>query len=430
MKDRKIKLTEKTKKIITALLAGVFIALAFTGGYFSKYIIDGKKRNTTSELVRLIEQVGYVYDPVTGEERAVTEEDIADALINGLLDDYAEYYDSEEYKTVKEEREGKNNGIGLLLVKGTCEVFGVYGNSPADLAGIKQGDKLLFGKYGDNITTFSTSTDFSEFLTGIEQDKEFTLDFYREGIGQYTAVVRKSEYVRAFVSYFDNEKQYVFRTEKGEITGKELSGGMDLPIDTAYIKLDNFEGDAFEQMKEALSYMKGRGKTKLLLDLRNNGGGNMEALIDIASLLINNGGSRKTLIAYAQGKEKSQNFYTTKNNFYDNITAISVIANENSASATECLIGAMLYYGDCFGTNRLIIEKNKDGVAKTFGKGIMQTTYKLVTGGAFKLTTAKIYLPDRSTSIHGVGFIATGENAVDKANALTRAINSLNQPKE
>ena len=77
-----------------------------------------------------------------------------------------------------------------------------------------------------------------------------------------------------------------------------------------------------------------------------------------------------------------------------------------------------------------LIEKNQNGVAKTYGKGIMQTTYKLISGGAFKLTTAKIYLPDKKNSIHGVGFIATGDNAVDSQNALARAIQSLGQEKE
>ena len=70
----------------------------------------------------------------------------------------------------------------------------------------------------------------------------------------------------------------------------------------------------------------------------------------------------------------------------------------------------------------IVIEKNSKGVAKTYGKGIMQTTYQLLSGGAFKLTTAKIYWPDKTTSIHGVGVIADGENAVSSENALDRAI--------
>ena len=53
----------------------------------------------------------------------------------------------------------------------------------------------------------------------------------------------------------------------------------------------------------------------------------------------------------------------------------------------------------------IILEQSKEGVAKTYGKGIMQTTYKLISGGALKLTTAKIYWPDKTTSIHGVGVI-------------------------
>jgi len=429
MKERK-QLSLKAKRVITALVAGAIIALSFTCGYFSKYLIDGKKQTTASELTRLIDQVGYVYDPVTGEERQVTEQDIADALINGLLDDYAEYYDKEQYKAIKEQRKGNNHGVGFSIYKSDCSVYSVVGNSPADLAGIKVGDVILSGVTNENKVPFTCADEVTAFINGYGNDVDFKVEVYREGVGSFIATLRKTNYVRAFVSYFDSEKALVYRTVDGKMQGVEVAGAMDLPKDTAYIKLDNFEGGAFNQMENALTYMKGRGKSKLILDLRDNGGGNMDVLLDIASLFINNGGSRRTLIAYAQGKEKQESFYTPKNNFYDNITAISIIANENSASATECLIGAMLYYGDCFGTNRLIIEKNQNGVAKTYGKGIMQTTYKLISGGAFKLTTAKIYLPDKKNSIHGVGFIATGDNAVESQNALARAIQSLGQEKE
>ena len=82
----------------------------------------------------------------------------------------------------------------------------------------------------------------------------------------------------------------------------------------------------------------------------------------------------------------------------------------------------MLYYGERFNMDRLIIEKNADGVAKTYGKGIMQTTYELIGGGAFKLTTAQIMWPDNKTCIHKKGIIANQENAVEPSDAISRAI--------
>jgi hypothetical protein len=86
----------------------------------------------------------------------------------------------------------------------------------------------------------------------------------------------------------------------------------------------------------------------------------------------------------------------------------------------------MLYYKEKFDISRLVIEKNDDGVAKTYGKGIMQTTYLMLDGGAFKLTTAVMYQPDKNTTIHGKGFIVSGDNATERGDsAVLRALETL-----
>jgi hypothetical protein len=75
----------------------------------------------------------------------------------------------------------------------------------------------------------------------------------------------------------------------------------------------------------------------------------------------------------------------------------------------------------------VVVEKNANGIAKTYGKGIMQTTYSLWFGGAFKLTTAKIYWPDKTTSIHGTGVVKEGLNAAEKGQALKNGLELLAQ---
>jgi C-terminal processing protease CtpA/Prc len=87
----------------------------------------------------------------------------------------------------------------------------------------------------------------------------------------------------------------------------------------------------------------------------------------------------------------------------------------------------MLNYGDFFSVDRLIIERNKSGTARTYGKGIMQTTYSFMDGSALKLTTANIYWPDGSTCIHGKGITTTTQNSVEKGvYAIMRAQATLN----
>jgi carboxyl-terminal processing protease len=155
----------------------------------------------------------------------------------------------------------------------------------------------------------------------------------------------------------------------------------------------------------------------------------MSVLSRVASNFIYNGGKSSSLITYE--KDSDGNFDETRTNsnkFPNHITAISVIANEKTASASECLLGAMLYYKDKFSIDSLVIENEKHSENyHTFGKGIMQTTYPLSNGGGIKLTTAVLYQPDKTTSIHNVGIIAKKENSCLKSDgiALLKAISVL-----
>jgi C-terminal processing protease CtpA/Prc len=85
----------------------------------------------------------------------------------------------------------------------------------------------------------------------------------------------------------------------------------------------------------------------------------------------------------------------------------------------------MIHYGGAFSRDKLIIEKDESGNAITYGKGIMQTTYGLIGGGALKLTTARMLWPDGTTCIHGKGITTKAENQVEKDQVLSRALEVL-----
>ena len=208
-----------------------------------------------------------------------------------------------------------------------------------------------------------------------------------------------------------------------EIVGERIEA---LGDKTALIRLDGFEGDVASQLEKAIQIMKDNNRTKLILDLRNNGGGYMSILTKVAKHLIYNGG-KKTLIAYSKGKTENESFYMENGVRNDFIENIAVLANEGTASASECLIGAMLYYGEKFSIDNLVIEKNSEGTAKTYGKGIMQSTYKFLDGSALKITTAKILWPDKETCIHLKGILPIDANATEKGvSAIQRAVQILN----
>lgn len=417
---------KKTSKKVLAILLGILLfLLSFAGGFLTNYLIRGKEANVAYDLVSIMQKVGYIYDPETGEKREITDKDVGDALVNGLLDDYAKYYTAEEYAEVTANSKGNYQGVGVSFYKGAgTEISQVVGNSPAYHAGLKAGDKLISGSVNGETVIFNDEQDIINFIGEHETGDELILTYEREGL-QDTATVIKKSYVASYVTYYDNQTIYEFISDSGSPQGTEKSSSeMDyLDNDVAYIKLDSFEGGAASQMGNALEYMNERGKTKLILDLRGNGGGYMDVLTQIASYFIDNGGAKKSAVALAVGKTGTQTFYTD-NNRYKGISSIAVIGDKNTASASECLIGALKTYVDGV---KIVVEKDTEGVARTYGKGIMQTTYMLITGGAFKLTTAKIVWPNAErTCIHGVGVTAAlGAVEAEKGEGVTTALSLL-----
>lgn len=429
-RENKVVMGKKHKAFFATILAIFIFLLGGIGGFFVNRLIKTNSSNTIEELVRIIESVGYVYDEQTFERKDLTTTQLADALLSAL-DDYAEYYTPEEYSNLLRKREGRYNNYGFGFYNTDLRIDLCYHNSPAFKAGVRRGDVIVGGRKSldQENQTFSDMYEFLNYFRSgnanqtiyltLSRKGEFTAKEFSFSLGQYEAV---------YVSYSDSEKT-IYLDENGG-NRRQFVGGNgieNLPSDTAYIDLVSFEGKAAEQLNDAIAIMKESGKTRLIFDLRGNGGGQMTILEQVAASLIYNDGKSNFPIVYEQHKNSTDITYSAKNPNNDFIQKIVVLSNEFSASASECLIGAMSYYGkNVFSLDQLVVEKNDNGVAKTFGKGIMQTTYTLISGGAFTLTTAKLYWPDQTTCIHGVGIRPTiMENAVEQDNALIRAIELL-----
>lgn len=418
------------KRVLSVILGIIFLCLSFACGFITSCLIGGKNSKVASKLLFMMEHVGCIYDPVTGELREITEEDVADALVNGLLDDYSAYYTKEEYERILENDEGNYSGFGLAFYELEGKEFEiVIGNSPLDRAGVRSGDTFVSASVdGGQLTVFESVVDLAKFFANCSEENVVTLNCLRDNL-PYSVQVKRERYVASYVSYYDNEKAYRFLSENArKPQGVESENNfVEISDDAvACIKLDSFEGDASSQMGQALEYMKARGKTKLVLDLRSNGGGLMTVLTNVAEYFIDNGGKDVSLVAHTKGKTKSESYYTNKNKFKDFIEQVVIIGDQNTASASECLIGALVCYGRCDISN-VVVEKNSSGVAKTFGKGIMQTTYQFLSGDAFKLTTARIFWPDKTTCIHGKGVtLDMGAVASERGKGLEKAISLFN----
>jgi carboxyl-terminal processing protease len=239
--------------------------------------------------------------------------------------------------------------------------------------------------------------------------------------------------VESYVFYRTKDASYTFTGAKAmELTkrGEPLSC---LDEDTAYIRLIQFTGRAASLMKKALTLFKQEGKKNLVLDLRGNGGGNLDIMQEIAGYFCKNAKGNAPLVAVADYGEKRERFDATGNvykKYFAEDSRICVLADVGTASASEALMGAMLDYGTITYGDICLTETR--GIARTYGKGIMQTTYimDVFKQDALKLTTATIRWPISNTCIHNRGILREdGTKSVVKSyeyeTELTGAIKAL-----
>ncbi|MBQ0099245.1 MAG: hypothetical protein KBS91_01700 [Firmicutes bacterium] len=433
-KKNKIFLPKKTK-IWVAIICSLIIVISFFCGFFTYKLSIGNKKTTVNWAIDMIDKFGCYYDEDTGEVKKFSKEDYI-KMITSSLDNYSTYYTKEEYNAELRSNKGNAYGVGLTFrydrELNEYSILRVLWNSPAEKAGLKEGDIINSAIKNNQETIFGLNNSIVDFINSVEDDEEVTFNITR-GSENKTFTVKREVYVINYVKYMDKESTLTFTGEGSNSLKEEIinSGLSSLDSDTAYIGLYLFEGNAESGFATCMNYLKERNKTKLILDLRNNGGGFMNVLESIASYLVKSGNKKSLLVVAKDNEGKEEKFYSNSDKFNNDITKIVVLANENTASASECLIGAMLYYKTAFDTNSLIIEKHKDSktgemVASTYGKGIMQTTYKnYLTGEAIKLTTAGVFQPDGVTSIHKKGITTTSENSVDRGTALSKAISLL-----
>ena len=398
------------KKTLKYIIICVVVAGLMTGSFFGGYFLRAK---TDQDIVSL-KFVLDTYKKYYLEES----DDYIRIMAESLLDRYSAYYSKEDYEILQKTAKGERAGIGVSFYSNTSTIASVNGNSPAENAGVKAGGTIVGITYDGKDYEITDYSSLSETLSPIEKDVEFTVKIdYSGEISEY--VLKKAEYNETFVKYMDENGAYRFADSKenvGQIEFTEWDNGekTQIPRDVGYIKFSAFNGQAdglfgaVGQIKYALDKFKKDGRSKLIFDLRNNGGGYISIMRDIASHLIKGTTGEKQVVAKAIYKDASvENFYTGKVD-YDSFgyKQIVFIANANSASASEALMGAVFDY-DEDDIVKLVLEPFKSGDAyiyRTYGKGIMQTTFiNNGVGDALRLTTAKIYWPVSIKTIHGVG---------------------------
>ena len=318
----------------------------------------------TNKTVKKIDELMSYIDLYYNDD--YDEEDIRNAIyagtLEGLGDPYSVYYTADEYKDMQINTSGNYYGIGAALSQDAktkeVTISKVYEGTPAEEAGLKDGDQII--KVND---TESTSKELSALVQEIRGE---------EGTTVHLQVYRASNNKTFEI---DVERKNV---ELPSITSKMLDGGI------GYIQISEFQSKTDEQFKSALADLKKQGMKSLIVDVRSNPGGLINAASNILDQILPEG-----TVVYTEDKYGKREDYTSDSNCLD--CPIAVLVNENSASASEIFAGAIkdYNYGTLIGT-------------KTFGKGIVQTVFPLEDGDAVKITTAKYYTP-KGNYIHGVG---------------------------
>lgn len=321
---------------------------------------------TSSQMRTLLEKENGMIRRIQNEYilEDLTNEELMDGAYQGIMDvlddKYADYYDKEEFEKIRRHTDGSYGGIGITLTN-DWEIVGVAENGPAQEAGIRTGDII---RKVQGIVIADSDLSLEELqaqLKGNIGDVK-TMTLYRPS----------------------TDTEYDVELTLQEIVTQTVFWHM-LDQEIAYLQITAFDKVTQEQFNTAWQEIQESGTMKgMVLDLRGNLGGNLDTVISIANTLVPKG-----LIAYTEDKAGNREEYYSEGEGCG--VPMAVLVNEYSASASELLCGAL-----------------KDrGVAKvvgvtTYGKGIVQTTWSLSDGTAYKMTTGKYYTPN-GVNIQGTG---------------------------
>ena len=346
---------------------GIYLTCRFTG---SQILITNAAADTDTTLLDAkttakINELSAYIDLYYYEDTDI--QDLKDGLYAGLLegldDRYSVYYTADEYAQTQVSMTGQYYGIGAGLAqdKDTMQVTitRVYEGTPSESAGLRNEDVIL-SVDGTEADTMDV-TDLVKLIRG-EAGTTVHLEIYRPSTGENLS----------------------FDVERADVTLPSVSSQM-LNDTIGYIRIESFEKDTANQFEKALAELEGEGLASLVVDLRYNGGGLVDSVVQILDDILPEG-----LIVYTEDKNGHREEYRSSGaHAFD--YPMAVLINQDSASASEILpepSGLQL--------------RNTDQTT-TFGKGIVQSLFRWkAEGDAIKLTTAKYFTPN-GNYIHGVG---------------------------
>ena len=364
-KDRKYRIY----KTIMLIAISIFITFMVTSislyTYFSNNPItislSSKDTNNISNKIKKYREIIDKYYLGEIDENKL-EEGAIKGYIEGLGDPYTEYISKEDMKDYLDDTMGNFVGIGIYMIKNTqydkIQVFSTIKGSPAEKAGIQAGDLIVsvngIEYKADDMTTASNN------IKG-EEGTKVTIELLR-GVQNL-----KYEITRE-------------KVKVNQVEGKVISNNI------GYIQFTSFDETTAQDFKAKYEELAKKGIQSLIIDLRNNGGGIVDQALEIADYIT----TKDSVLLYEVDKNNKETVKKAKNDPIINMPII-ILTNENTASASEILAGALKDLG-----------KAKTVGTKTYGKGVIQQILKLNDGSGLKVTIEEYQTPNRN-KINKVG---------------------------
>ena len=350
---------------ITFMLTTLVMYNKFSKAYENNYSgvngsssSDNKGDLTEISLIKTLESfktmLNQKYIGEIDEEKML--ESAIKGYVEGLGDPYTEYLTKEEMSDFMEETNAEYVGIGVYLTENktdnTILVVGVMKNSPALEAGMQEGDVIT--KVND-------------------------VAYTGEDIDEAIKIMKGQEGTNVKVTILRDGKEIELDVQRKKINVEHVSSQM-LENNIAYVQIDSFDSGVAEAFKNQITELRNGGATKIIIDLRSNGGGIVTEATEIAELFL----EKDETILITKGKKDKEELTTSEKDPIIKDIPVVVLVNEGTASASEILAGALKDKYE----NTTIVGKT------TYGKGVIQTLYNLSDGSGLKITTEEYYTPN------------------------------------
>ena len=348
----------KLNKIYLPILIATALALGVILGGMLNFPVQqgggmamGGNKNKLNKLIEFIDNE-YVDD--------VNTDSIVDLTVTSILeklDPHSVYIDKNEMEEVAQSMKGDFVGIGVnfYMYKDSVAIIKPIPGGPSEKAGLKAGDRIL---YANNYKLYGRK---------LPQDSLFSKLKGEEGSKLTLTVFRKSD-----------NKQFKVNVTRDVVPIKSVDAAVMVSKGIGYIKVNRFAETTYDEFHKALDGLKKSGATSLIVDLRDNGGGYLEKAVEIADEFLKDG---QLILKTKNKKNRIDETDATGKGVFEN-GQLYLLINENSASASEILAGA--------------IQDNDRGTIvgrRSFGKGLVQREMPLGDGSAVRLTVARYYTP-------------------------------------